>query len=81
MQIDVDPGMLSIRHPMEVNLIGDSRDTLAALLRVGNAEAQQLPCHPVTGRRAGGAALLGGRLERISLAPVRGGCPFPPRPA
>ncbi|SFG72871.1 pyruvate dehydrogenase (quinone) [Palleronia marisminoris] len=31
-QIDIDPGMLSIRYPMEVNLVGDSRDTLAALL-------------------------------------------------
>jgi len=31
-QIDIDPGMLSIRHPMEVNLVGDSRNTLAALL-------------------------------------------------
>ena len=31
-QIDIDPGMLSIRYPMEVNLVGDSRDALAALL-------------------------------------------------
>lgn len=31
-QIDIDPGMLSIRYPMEVNLVGDARDTLAALL-------------------------------------------------
>lgn len=31
-QIDIDPGMLSIRYAMEVNLVGDSRHTLAALL-------------------------------------------------
>src|SRR5919107_3851001 len=31
-QIDVDPGALSLRYPMEVNLAGDSVDTLRALL-------------------------------------------------
>ena len=31
-QIDIEPGMLSIRYPMEVNLIGDSAATLRALL-------------------------------------------------
>ncbi len=31
-QIDLDPGMLSIRYPMEVNLTGDAKATLAALL-------------------------------------------------
>jgi pyruvate dehydrogenase (quinone) len=31
-QIDIDPRMLSLRYPMEVNLIGDSRETLRALL-------------------------------------------------
>ncbi|MBM9595988.1 thiamine pyrophosphate-requiring protein [Roseitranquillus sediminis] len=31
-QIDIDPGMLSIRYPMDVNLHGDAKDTLAALL-------------------------------------------------
>ncbi|USI72678.1 thiamine pyrophosphate-requiring protein [Sphingomonas morindae] len=31
-QIDLDPGMLAIRYPMEVNLEGDARSTLAALL-------------------------------------------------
>ncbi|NKE43995.1 thiamine pyrophosphate-requiring protein [Roseomonas frigidaquae] len=31
-QIDVDPAMLSLRYPMEVNLVGDSRGTLDALL-------------------------------------------------
>lgn len=31
-QIDIDPGMLSLRYPMDVNLVGDAGDTLKALL-------------------------------------------------
>ncbi|PWS37072.1 thiamine pyrophosphate-requiring protein [Falsiroseomonas bella] len=31
-QIDIDPAMLSLRYPMEINLVGDSRATLEALL-------------------------------------------------
>ncbi|NOG71819.1 thiamine pyrophosphate-requiring protein [Roseicella sp. DB1501] len=31
-QIDIQPGMLSLRYPMEVNLTGDSAETLRALL-------------------------------------------------
>jgi len=31
-QIDIDGRMLSLRYPMEVNLIGDSRETLRALI-------------------------------------------------
>jgi len=31
-QIDLAPDMLSLRYPMEVNLVGDAADTLAALL-------------------------------------------------
>ena len=31
-QIDLDPGALSISYPMEVNLVGDSAETLRALL-------------------------------------------------
>ena len=31
-QIDIAPDMLSLRYPMEVNLVGNSRDTLRALL-------------------------------------------------
>lgn len=31
-QIDLDPGMLGLRYPMEVNLQGDARSTLQALL-------------------------------------------------
>jgi pyruvate dehydrogenase (quinone) len=31
-QIDINPGMLSLRYPMEVELVGDSTETLRALL-------------------------------------------------
>ena len=31
-QIDIEPEMLSLRYPMEVNLVGDSAETLNALL-------------------------------------------------
>jgi pyruvate dehydrogenase (quinone) len=31
-QVDLDPRMLSLRYPMEVNLVGDSAETLRALL-------------------------------------------------
>jgi pyruvate dehydrogenase (quinone) len=31
-QIDIDGRMLSIRYPMEVNLVGDSKETLKALI-------------------------------------------------
>ncbi|HEY0338697.1 MAG TPA: thiamine pyrophosphate-requiring protein, partial [Burkholderiales bacterium] len=31
-QIDIDPRMLSLRYPMEVNLVGDSKETLRALI-------------------------------------------------
>jgi pyruvate dehydrogenase (quinone) len=35
-QIDIDGRMLSIRYPMEVNLMGDSKDTLQALIPLLN---------------------------------------------
>jgi pyruvate dehydrogenase (quinone) len=31
-QIDINPGMLSLRYPMDVNLVGDAREALNALL-------------------------------------------------
>lgn len=35
-QIDIDERMLSLRYPMELNLIGDSKDTLRALIPLIN---------------------------------------------
>ena len=37
-QIDIKPDMLSLRYPMEVNLVGDSAETLRALLPLLQAE-------------------------------------------
>ncbi|MGG5823590.1 thiamine pyrophosphate-requiring protein [Falsiroseomonas sp. HW251] len=31
-QVDIEPGMLSLRYPMEISLVGDSKATLEALL-------------------------------------------------
>jgi len=31
-QIDIDPKLLSLRYPMEINLVGDSKQTLRALI-------------------------------------------------
>ncbi len=40
-QIDIDGRMLSIRYPMEVNLVGDSAETLRALLPHLSAASEQ----------------------------------------
>jgi pyruvate dehydrogenase (quinone) len=40
-QIDIDGRMLSIRYPMEVNLLGDSRDTLQALIPLLNYKEER----------------------------------------
>ncbi|ACU73718.1 thiamine pyrophosphate protein TPP binding domain protein [Catenulispora acidiphila DSM 44928] len=37
-QIDIDPGMVGLRYPFEVNLVGDARETLQALLPLLNAK-------------------------------------------
>ena len=40
-QIDREAGMLSVRYPMEVNLTGDSRETLRALLPLLHEKADR----------------------------------------
>ncbi|MHC8305278.1 thiamine pyrophosphate-requiring protein [Pseudomonas sp. PB3P13] len=40
-QIDLQPDMLSLRYPMEVNLVGDSAETLAALLPLLQHKSQR----------------------------------------
>jgi pyruvate dehydrogenase (quinone) len=40
-QIDIDARMLSLRYPMEVNLVGDSATTLRALLRIVEAKGDR----------------------------------------
>src|ERR1700712_638662 len=39
-QIDIRPDMLSLRYPMEVNLVGDARETLKALLPLLTQKAE-----------------------------------------
>jgi pyruvate dehydrogenase (quinone) len=39
-QIDIAPDMLSLRYPMEVNLVGDSAETLRALLPMLNEKSR-----------------------------------------
>ncbi len=41
-QIDIAPDMLSIRYPMEVNLVGDAAETLRALLPLLQAKGDTL---------------------------------------
>jgi pyruvate dehydrogenase (quinone) len=40
-QVDADPGMLGLRYPMEVNLIGDAAATLRALLPLLHEKADR----------------------------------------
>ena len=40
-QIDIKPDMLSLRYPMEVNLVGDAAETLRALLPLLEPEDRQ----------------------------------------
>ncbi|MFF3698963.1 thiamine pyrophosphate-requiring protein [Streptomyces sp. NPDC002221] len=40
-QIDIDPHMVGLRYPFEVNLVGDARQTLARLLPLLNAHKNQ----------------------------------------
>ncbi|RZI89442.1 MAG: thiamine pyrophosphate-requiring protein, partial [Pseudomonas sp.] len=50
-QIDLAPDMLSLRYPMEVNLVGDAADTLAALLPLLEEKPQRSWQHKVEGWR------------------------------
>ena len=54
-QIDIDGTMLSLRYPMEVNLVGDSAVTLARVAAAAGAKA---------GRAAGGAGIENGVARR-----------------
>ena len=37
-QIDIEPDMLSLRYPMELNLVGDAAETLRLLAPLLNAK-------------------------------------------
>lgn len=51
-QIDLQPDMLSLRYPMEVNLVGDAAETLAALLPLLTHKTQRKWRKKVEGWRA-----------------------------
>ena len=65
MQIDIDGTMLSLRYPMEVNLIGDSAATLRALLPLLEQKTdttagatRSRPTSPTGGRRSKAAPCI-----------------------
>ena len=83
-QIDIDARMLGIRYPMEVNLVGDARDTLRALLPLLRAQGGPRLARGDRGRAstAGGdprrparrstrTAQPAARLPRAQPAPAR----------
>ncbi len=51
-QIDLAAGMLSLRYPMEVNLVGDARETLLALLPLLQPKTDTAWRGEITGRVA-----------------------------
>jgi pyruvate dehydrogenase (quinone) len=58
-QIDIDGRMLSMRYPMEVNLVGDSAETLRRCCRCSSARG------PLAGaRRSRRTSPTGGRCSR-----------------
>ena len=59
-QIDIAPEMLSIRYPMEVNLVGDAKETLEFFSRFWIRSPTALGA---TGSRA--MSRIGGRLSKI----------------
>ena len=56
-QIDIKPDMLSLRYPMEVNLVGDSAETLRALLPL----LEQKTDRRLARARSRGMSTTGGR--------------------
>lgn len=66
-QIDLQPDMLSLRYPMEVNLVGDAAETLAALLPLLTRKTQRKWRKKVEGWRASWEK----NLEKRALAKAK----------
>jgi pyruvate dehydrogenase (quinone) len=66
-QIDLQPDMLSLRYPMEVNLVGDAAETLAALLPLLTRKTQRKWRKKVEGWRASWEKTL----EKLALAKAK----------
>jgi pyruvate dehydrogenase (quinone) len=59
-QIDLDGRMLSLRYPMEVNLVGDSKETLRGLIPL----LQRKTGPDLAAAASSAASLAGGRCSR-----------------
>ncbi len=70
MQIDIKPDMLSLRYPMEVNLVGDSAETLA---RAAASAANRIPIRHGATSIEGWTADWWKKLEERALADAEGG--------
>jgi pyruvate dehydrogenase (quinone) len=68
-QIDIDARMLGIRYPMEVNLAGDARDTLQALLPLLREQADRSWAEKLEGEVERWWRLLGEQAE-IAAEPL-----------
>jgi pyruvate dehydrogenase (quinone) len=68
-QIDIDARMLGIRYPMEVNLAGDARDTLQALLPLLREKADRSWVEKLEGEVERWWRLLGEQAE-IAAEPL-----------
>lgn len=66
-QIDLQPDMLSLRYPMEVNLVGDAAETLAALLPLLTHKTHRKWRKKVEGWRTGWEKIL----EKRALAKAK----------
>jgi pyruvate dehydrogenase (quinone) len=72
-QIDIDAKMLGIRYPMEVNLAGDARDTLLALLPLLEEKADRAWADELEGEIERWWRLLGEQAEVAAepLSPLK----------
>ena len=86
-QIDIEPDMLSLRYPMEVNLVGDAAETLRALLPLLNAEDRTRVAREHREQRDGVVEDAGGArhaarpirsIRSASPGSCRRGCPTGP---
>ena len=79
-QIDIDGRMLGIRYPMEVNLVGDSAETLRALIPLLERKDDRVLAR--ADRRRGRRVVEADRRARAHRRPIRstrsgcsGSCP------
>ena len=69
-QIDIDGRMLGIRYPMEVNLVGDSAETLRALLPLLRAQGGPRLARADRGRGRRLVGADGARAHELAADPI-----------